>query len=282
MWLDGFEQVTFPQSLGFPHRWPAIRGVCWHTTQGWRAEHAFNVYRDAAKGACPHVTVGYSEAFDGTTNRVDSKRRFQHVDTVLASYAVEHGDENGHACKVETNASGIVQIERVGFAADDVTTDELRWLGEQVLAPILAAHPEIPPWVYVGSRMTEDEWAIWAGGQCRHRDVCCQPQKHSDPGDLDLDVILHYALEHNTPPPPPPETDMIVLKVTDDPAFPSGVLLELSGNGIAWIQSGNLLDVYTQGGVKTVDVVKARVDDILLTKHGVGPSPSTVGSIVVW
>lgn len=89
------------------------------------------------------------------------------------------------------------------------------------------------------------------------------------------------------PPPPPPvseHVDMILLRVTDDPSYPlpAGVLLELSGNGLAWVQSGNLYDVYTQGGVRTVDVTKARVDDILLTKPGVGPSPSTVGSIVAW
>ena len=81
---------------------------------------------------------------------------------------------------------------------------------------------------------------------------------------------------------------MILLRVTDDPTYPpgpdgtGGVVLELSGNGVAWVRSANVPPIYASGGVRTVDTTKAVVDDILLTKPGVGPPPSTVGSIVDW
>lgn len=279
-WLDGFEAVTFPQSPGFAHRAPITR-VVWHCTVGWCAEHAFNVYGDApGVGVCPHITAEYAGTGGSGTVRSVTKRNFQHVPLDLASYALEHGNKD-HECHVETNGAGVIQIERVGFPDDNVIVDEHRWLGEAILAPILRACPQVPPIVFQGgARMTEDEWSAFSG-QCGHRNVCCQPQGHSDPPELDLDLILEYALRANDPP-PQPETDMIVLKVTDDPTFPGGVLLELSGNGLAWIQSGDLLQMYTDGGVRTVDVVKAKVDAILLTKPGVGKSPSSVGSIVHW
>jgi hypothetical protein len=280
VWLDGFQQIVFAQSLGFAHRAPVTR-VVWHGTAGWCAEHAFDVYANAEKGACPNVTAEYAGTGGHGTIRNITQRPFQHVPLDLASYALQRGDKD-HVCRVETNGAGVIQIERVGFPDDDVTVEEHRWLGETVLAPILATCPLIPPSVYKGPRMTEAEWTAWPGGQCGHKDVCCQPDGHRDPPELDLDLILHFALEHNIPPPPPPETDMILLRVTDDPTYPSGVFLELSGNGIAWVQSGNLPTIYAQGGVRTVDCTKAIVDDILLTKPGVGPAPATVGSIVAW
>jgi hypothetical protein len=282
-WIDGFEIVTFPQSPGFPHRAPVTR-VVWHCTAGWCAQHAFNVYANApGVGVCPHITAEYAGTDGGRdTTRYVRERGIGHVPLSLASYALERGNKT-HVCHVETNGAGVIQIERVGFPTDIVSDDEHRWLGEKVLAPILREFPAIPPSVYKGPRMGEAEWSAWGGGQCGHKDVCCQPSGHHDPPELDLDLILHFALELNNPPPIQlPETDMILLKVTDDPAYPSGVLLELSGNGIAWVQSGRLPDIYTAGGVRTVDCTKQIIDDILLTKDGVGPPPSTVGSIVHW
>lgn len=194
-WLDGFQQVVFAQSLGSGHRAPVTR-VVWHSTEGWCAEHAFNVYAAAAKGACPNITTEYAGTGGHGTTRTVTQRNFQHVGLDSASYALQRGNPT-HVCRVETNGAGVIQIERVGFADDTVTVEELRWLGETVLAPILAACPLIPPSVYKGPRMTEQEWVEWPGGQCGHKDVCCQPDGHTDPGDLDLDVILHYALELN-------------------------------------------------------------------------------------
>ncbi len=181
MWLPGFEQVTFNHSLGGNFDRPA-RAVCWHTTEGSTAQGAFSVY--ATKLACPHFTV------DPITHA-----RYQHVPLEASSYSLERGDRQ-HICTVQTNRSGIIQIETVGFAQEawDWPQDRLEWLGTEVLAPILDACPTIPRnAVYSGQRMDEPQWDAWSGGQCGHRDVCCQPSGHWDPGELDLTQILAYA-----------------------------------------------------------------------------------------
>lgn len=204
-WLAEYQQVVFADSLGFPYRWPTVRGVLWHTTEGWRAEDAFTVYKSFP--SCPHITAEWENG----TERVVTQRLFQHVDTARSAYAVQHGDDS-HPCAVDTNASGIVQVELVGFSVESGgwPVERLKWIGEKVLAPILAAHPTIPPWVYplASPRMSEDQWEAWPGGQCRHADICCQPQQHGDPGDMDLDVVLHYALEYNAANPPGGDDDM--------------------------------------------------------------------------
>jgi len=193
-WLQTFDRYIIASSPGFPYRGHAPRAVLWHTTEGWRAEDAFKVYRDLGE-ACPHITAEYAGAPPSSTARAVTRRRFQHVPLDLASYALQHGDATHH-CAVETNASGIIQIERVGFAADVLSDAELQWFGEQVLAPILET--VVLPWarlgVYQGPRMSEAEWDSWQGGQARHRDAPCQPAGHTDPGDLNLDAILEYAL----------------------------------------------------------------------------------------
>ncbi len=158
------------------------RGVCWHRTEGGDIAGAVSVYQK--KLACPHFTVDFT-----------TREKVQHVPLTSSSYALQHGDET-HICHVETNKSGLIQIEVVGFSADSwtVSKEQLRWLGEDVLWPILDECPTIPrDAVYEGPRMNEQQWDAWTGGQCGHRDVCCQPDGHTDPGDLDLKAILGYA-----------------------------------------------------------------------------------------
>ena len=189
---------------------------------------------------------------------------------------------------VETNnRGGVYQIEIVGRAVDvpdydDAWYERLRVRLLDVCAmtgtPYVFPLPFQPyPQSYGDNlvRLNYEDW-LTIEGCIGHMHV--PENSHGDPGALDV-----TRLQAPTPT-LEPENDMILLRVTDDPTFPlpAGVLLELSGNGIAWVQSGNLLDVYTQGGVRTVDVTKALVDDILLTKPGVGPSPATVGSVVAW
>ena len=70
--------------------------------------------------------------------------------------------------------------------------ERLRWIGEEVLAPILNEYPDIPHGVYSGWRMDCDQWNAWPGGIAGHRDV--PEQDHTDPGDLQLTQILDYAL----------------------------------------------------------------------------------------
>jgi hypothetical protein len=243
-WLDGFEQVTFPHSLGFPYD-RDIRGVCWHMTEGHKASHAYGVY--ASFPSCPHLTVDRREA---------SQVKAQHVPLNLASYALRNLPGG-----CELGGTGIIQIEVVGFSAEagDWTRDELRWLGEEVLAPILAACPTIPPSVFQGNaRMTCDEWNAWPGGQVRHAN--CPENDHWDPGALDLDVVLHYALElldHE----PKDETlpDYIIrnaANINDDPwlaVYPTGRLRHIGGT-----EAGRLLDP-TQG---LVTVATPLIDEV--------------------
>lgn len=264
-WLDGFEAVTFPQSLGGDFT-QSVRGVVWHCTVGWCAQHAFNVYAAAPKGACPHITAEYAGTNGGAdTTLFVRKRRVQHVPLNRSSYALERGNAD-HICNVQTNRSGVIQIERVGFPTDNVSIDEHRWLGEEVLAPILRACPSIPPSVVQGmGRMNETEWANWAGGQARHANVCCQPQGHTDPPELDLDLILHFALELNdrlneeTDEMP----DYIIRNGRDDTlpwlaVYPDGKLRHIGGTEAGLLLGG----MFPDGHTKLVDKPLPVIDEM--------------------
>jgi hypothetical protein len=173
--LANFEALTFNHSLGGTFdRDP--RAVCWHTTQGTTVDGAVSVYKSIQ--ACPHLTVD-----------PETRELFQHVPLDRSSYALRN-----LAGGCETNTTGIIQIEIVGYAADtwSWSPERLKWLGEEVLAPIFEACPSIPRGpVYSGPRMTCAEWDVWSGGQCGHRDV--PENDHWDPGDLDLSQIVAYA-----------------------------------------------------------------------------------------
>lgn len=154
-WLDGFQKVTYAHTPGLAYTRP-VRGIVFHTTEGGTESGAFSVYTRIQ--AAPHSTVN-----------PETKTRYQHIDTDLGAYALRN-----LAGGVETNTSGVVQIELVGFAKDTEfwSTERLRWVGEEVVAPIMRAHPGIPNAVYGGSgRMSFQQWNDWAGGLCGHKDV---------------------------------------------------------------------------------------------------------------
>lgn len=265
-WLEGFTPETFDVSPGFPYRGYDVRAVCWHTTEGWQAEHAFGVY--ARSPSCPHFTVQPSD-----------RRKFQHVDTDLSCYALQRGNAT-HVCGVETNASGVVQIEVVGFAAEAGawSNDVLRWLGEDVLAPILEAHPNIPPSVYKGARMTETEWFGWRGGQCGHKDACCQPDGHWDPGDLDLDVVLEFALRKNDP--AVEETDMVL--ITPATGIADGVFA-YNGTHLRWVNNGNELGLLRRKNVtEWADVTDTEMRAVIGSTGKVGPAPTSGAYANTW
>lgn len=264
-WLADFQYVLFAQSLGLPQAEP-ITKVVWHCTVGWCAEHAFNVYRDAEFGACPHITAEYAGTGGHGTTRTITKRKFQHVPLTWASYALQRGNR-ANPCRVETNRAGVIQIERVGFPTDVVTDHEHRWWGEAVLAPILRACPLIPPSVVQGlGRMTEDEWSAWPGGQARHANVCCQPDGHYDPPELDLDLILHYALDlidHDTKDDTMP--DYILRNAADlnDPwlaVYPDGKLRHIGGTEAGCLINGAYDDgrPFPPAAGKTLSLVDER------------------------
>ena len=186
---------------------------------------------------------------------------------------------------VETNRrGGVYQIEIVGRAVDTPNYDDA-WYERLRVRLLVVCNFTATPYIFplpfqpypqsYGNnlvRMTYDEWLVFEG-VCGHQHVC--ENDHGDPGAIDVARLTAVPV-------PLPEPDMILLKVTDDPNYPAGVILELSGNGIAWVRSANVPPVYAAGGVRTVDTTKAVVDEMLLTKPGVGPSPSTVGSIIGW
>lgn len=175
MMLPNFSALTFPHSLGGTFdRDP--RAVCWHTTQGTTVDGAVSVYK--AIMACPHFTVD-----------PESREKFQHVPLDRSCYALRNLPGG-----CETNTTGVIQVEIVGYAADSWawSQERLQWLGEEVLWPILQACPSIPRGpIYSGPRMTCPQWDVWSGGMCGHRDV--PEQDHTDPGDLNLAQILAYA-----------------------------------------------------------------------------------------
>lgn len=277
-WLDGFEIVTFPQSPGGDFTEP-ITKVGWHCTVGWCAQHAFNVYANApGLGVCPHITAEYAGTDGGRDlTRHIRKRGIQHVPLNKASYAFERGNAQ-HPCHIQTNRAGVIQIERVGFPTDEVTDDEHRWLGEEILAPILAACPLIPSSVFQGlARMTEDEFVAWPGGQFRHANCPCQPQGHYDPPELDLDLILHFALEKLTP--KGSNTNMVRLLVTDDPA---GAQLTLGVGTLAWISNPTVSPIFDQAKVPTVNVTVAQVHELLTSHVGIGAAPTWGALVDAW
>lgn len=119
----------------------------------------------------------------------DTGEKVQHVPLTSSAYALRNLP-GGCA----TNTTGVIQVELVGYSADSWTLspERLRWLGEEVLWPILEACPTIPRGpVYNGPRMTCAEWDVWSGGQCGHAHV--PENDHWDPGDLDLKRIVDYA-----------------------------------------------------------------------------------------
>jgi hypothetical protein len=184
-WLDGFQRVTYAHAPGLPS-WP-IRGVVFHTTEGSTFEGADSVYRRT--NAAPHFTVDPWREL-----------RVQHIDTDLGAYALRNLPGG-----VETNTTGVVQIEVVGYTAEGVAASHgrpqfgisklsewnYRWLGEMVLRPILEAHPTIPRSIYVDDRMSGAGWMAWPGGLCAHAHV--PENDHWDGSTLDFEQMLAHA-----------------------------------------------------------------------------------------
>lgn len=225
-WLPGFDYVLFSETLGFPYI-RDVRGVMFHLTQGYKVEHAYNVYRTFP--SCPHITCDRRET---------SRSKAQHVPLSWASYALRNLPGG-----CELGSTGIIQIEVVGLSeeAHDWPHEELQWLGEEVLAPILLAYPEIPLSVFHGDRMTCDEWNAWPGGLCGHRHA--PENDHWDPGELNLDAILEYALRANDPDPKDEEMPDYILRNGQDltdpwlAVYPTGTLRHVGGT-----EAGCLID----------------------------------------
>lgn len=286
MWLDGFEDVTYEHSPGGTHAQP-IRGIGVHTTEGATINGAFVTYAGNPH-ICPNATA------DPVT-----LEKAQHIDTDRSSYALQHGDTS-HLCTVETNRSGIVQVEIVAFAyaahaeqlaeqypryaelyrshiAGRFSDETLRWIGEAVIAPILAAHPTIPHAVYSGPRMTETEWAAWPGGVCGHMHVPCQPDMHSDPGELDIGKILDFAVT-SIRPPILKDDDMVILvaaKSDGSPDVDQGAFA-YNGTHLRWVNDGNEYEMLVddiKAAIVPVSDVKMRA--VIASTAKVGGAPTS-------
>lgn len=112
---------------------------------------------------------------------------------------------------VETNRQRCVQVEINGFAEEAAgwSQDKLRWLGREVIAPIVRwirsqggniDLTDIPEpgaiggsaYVFAPQRMTYSRWATF-NGICGHRHV--PENDHWDGGGLDMRAIALYAAE---------------------------------------------------------------------------------------
>jgi hypothetical protein len=238
MILTGFQVVVFNHSLGFSYDRP-VRAVCFHTTEGTTVQGAISVYRSIQ--ACPHLTVD-----------PDSHELFQHVSLDSAAYALRNLKGG-----CETNSTGIIQIEIVGYAAEtwSWSQERLRWLGEEVLAPILAAYPAIPRSIYSGWRMDCDTWETWPGGLCGHRDV--PEQDHTDPGDLSLATILDYALRKNSLLENDVTPEQLAAMLGKNTRVSEGVveinLRKEDGSDDGWWALGDVLE-FTHRHIKAIDL----------------------------
>lgn len=248
-WLAGFAQrhVTnrFPPrraQLGRAHS-KTVDTILLHSTEGSSAAGAFAAYDSRAGtysgGVHPHCTVDPVR-----------RQRFQHVPLTKASYSLKRGD-----------ADGVIQIEIVGFAAKGWTDAQCRWLGEAVVAPIIAAIPTIPlrapvpflgpeagtlarPWPHGKARLSPTQWAGVAGivghQHAPHDD-------HWDPGAINIAAVIDGATPAPTPTPKPApasagarseETDMVIANNFNDWRLlipDTGPVIATSSPGVARI-----------------------------------------------
>lgn len=187
-WLNGFERLPASVAGGDYNGGPMK--ILLHTTEGSTAAAAFAAFR--IHGSWPTFTVD-----------PNTRRRYQHYDTNGAARALKNLSGG-----VETNRDGVIQIEIVGFAGQSHTwsSEVLQWLGEQVIAPIVAAHPSINldnhPTFYgedagftiasasARQRMSYAAWDAF-NGICGHQHA--PENDHWDPGKLNIAAVVAAA-----------------------------------------------------------------------------------------
>ena len=232
IWLSGFEHRDLGPDGG-PYDRHDNPKLLWHTWEGYSwssAESAFAKYP-------PHIAV----------NPKDRVRR-QYVSLDRHAYALAGSD---------TENSWVIQVEVAGAARDTHTwpAEWLRWLGTDVLAPILSAVP-IPPAITPLGFHGEGEGIILASPRSpiRYRSVAAwdafsghvghqhapSPDAHWDPGRLDVQAIIEAA-NPTVPGPPPEEEEMFVFQA----AGQGGPML-MCGGRIFPILSGEDVPVLCQ------------------------------------
>lgn len=254
MWLAGFEQKAASVPGGTFDGSP-IRLVL-HTTEGGSIEGAVAAF--AKTGSWPHFTVD-----------PEKQRRQQHYPLSTSARALAHPKGSP-----ETNRSGAIQVEIVGFAKDSHKwpAEVLEWLGREVVEPIhnaLDFKLTYPPFVGVeaGTIATVNAaqrftWAEWDdfNGVCGHQHV--PGNDHWDPGRLD---IAHVVAAVNAPDPEPTpvpheeDDDMKIIKRPDGNAFlfAFGKLSVLSDAGVMQFAAGGTPIVNDLDDKSWTGIVKA-------------------------
>ncbi len=182
IWLPQWERAVLGGPAGDPYRHEENIKLLWHTWEGtnWgAAEGAFRPYP-------PHCAA-----------RIGDKVR-QYVPL----------DEHAYALLGSRNENEfVIQVEVAGFAHESVnlTSDELDWLADNVLEPILYFHdiPDVHPPFYDDTdgialassrspiRFNFDDWANYSG-HVGHQHAP-YPDEHWDPGKLNVDHIIRKA-----------------------------------------------------------------------------------------
>ena len=176
--------------LGRAHA-AVVDKIALHTTEGDTILGAVNTYRAKAGkwsgGIHPHMTAS---AF--------SRSGQSHVPLSKAAYSLKSHDTDG-----------IIQVELVGHAdqSHNWPDEELDWIGANVIAPIIRAHPTIPlvapapflgadsgtlarPWPYGKARISPSNWA-GVKGIVGHQHL--PYDDHWDPGKINIGRIIDAA-----------------------------------------------------------------------------------------
>lgn len=189
-WLPGFERVNGTGSGHWASDNEDAPKIVLHTTEGPTVDGAISALR--AKSAWSHFIV------DPKT-----KRKVQAVSLAEASKSLRNRPGG-----VETNREArVYQIEIVGFAAktQDLTAEELKWLGEEVVGPLAMATgtPLVAPVPFYGAdcgwtlasvnakqRLSPSDWDK-AKGVFAHQHV--PENDHWDAGKLNINAVLAAA-----------------------------------------------------------------------------------------
>lgn len=180
-WLAGFERFEFRGFKGGKFDSTDNWKVGLHTTEGSTISGAEATYGNKYP---PHIIIDRK-----------SRRKRQHISLGRSSYALKSS---------EAEDEPLIQIEMVGFADDSPnwSDEELEWLAVEVLMPIREHCPfdlDRPSQgfggrsrfgAYSGFRFTMAEWEAFSG-IVGHQHAPA-PDKHWDPGALDVDKILSY------------------------------------------------------------------------------------------
>lgn len=270
-WLTGFDRIDGNGSGSWTGNTDAPKIVL-HTTEGDSIDGAVAAFR--AHNSWPHMTV-------------DPRRRLrvQHVSLDEAARALRNTATPG-----QTNRDGrTYQIEIVGHAAtiDQMSHDDLAWLGGSVIAPLAKATgtPLVTSVQFYGpdcgwtlatetarQRLSPAAWDAYRG-ILGHQHV--PENAHWDPGHINIARILAGALEATITHPaewqaPAFPGHTLRLGEVSDAVRTLKYLLVAAGYGETLAMSATSVRVFGPGTVKAVQALAA---DYYRANKVTAPSP---------